>query len=129
MKKPTILRSLHDLAESKAKGICSPDYPHYSSFVDAYEKIILDGLVEREIIRTNAWNVTPVLHQFVEENKVLPFLYAVDGKPISRIRSKSSTIPLFQVSCGDEEWCHLSDEDIISLYEALNEEGLLPFSE
>lgn len=130
MNRPTILKSLHDLAENRAKAICSDVYPHFSSFVDAYERIILDELVEEEIIRINSMNVAPLLRKFAEENEVLPFLYTIDGKPIKRIRSKSSLFSWFEISYGDEEeWRNLSNKEVISLYHALDEEGLLPFNE
>lgn len=122
MKKVTLLRSLRDLASSKAEKFCSEDRPHFGELLDVYEKIVVDDLVHSAIISENANLVEPVLLAFANEQSDLPIPFEKDGHQITKIRVSGYWL---DVSSGDDKWQHLYGEDLVRLYEALDAAGYL----
>lgn len=123
MGKVTLLRSLRDLASSKAEKLCPKDKPHFKQFLDVYEKIVVDDLVNEAILSENARLVAPVLISFVKHQSDLPIPFFVNETHVTQIREE--VYWLEYAAKDSEEWHHLHNEDVVRLYEALDEAGCL----
>ena len=122
MKNITLLRSVKDLAASKADQLCSQDKPYYTKLLDVMETKVVDDLIESAIEAENARRVKPVLCSYIENHSEVPIPFEIDGKTVSRIRNADYWL---EVSFGDADWRHLSDKNMIRLYESLDEAGCL----
>lgn len=129
MKKIKLLRSLRDLAAHEAKGLCSEDKAYYKQFVDAYEKKVVDDLINNAIRQANAGLVGPTIQAFVQNNKDIPIPFEVDGQLVNQIRFCEDYPTSIEASFEGEKWHYLNNDDKVRLFEALDNAGLLPFSE
>lgn len=124
--KNTLLNSLRDLAASKADQFCSQDKPYYTQFLDVMETKVVDDLIESAIEAENACRIRPALRSFIENHSEVPIPFEIEGKTVSRIRNADYWL---EVSFGDADRRHLSDKNMIRLYESLDEAGFLDNSE
>ena len=85
MKKIKLIQSLRDLAAIEAKDICAEDKPYFRRFVDAYEKKLLDDIVQKAIDRANMMRVLPVLYRFFDNNMDIPIPFDLDEEPVNQI--------------------------------------------
>ena len=123
MKRISLLRSLRDLASSKAEKLCSKDKLHFEQLLDAYEKVVVDDLVNDAILSENVHLVEPVLTAFAKRQSDIPVPFAVNEKLVTQIRVSGYWLDVAPKDSDD--WCHLYDKDLVRLYEALDEAGLL----
>ena len=129
MKKIKLLRSLRDLAAHKAKDFCSEDKAYYKQFVDAYEKKVVDDRINDEIRMVNAGLVEPAIQTFVNNNKDIPIPFEVDDQLVNQIRFCEDYPSRIEASFEGKKWHYPGLDDRIRLFEALDNAGLLPFSE
>lgn len=126
MKKITLIRSLRDLAAFKAKNLCSEEKSYYKQFLDVYEKKLLDDLVKNAIDRENMFRVSPVIKQYTENNTDIPIPFEVDGRIVNQIRVSGEPPYIHcEASLNGEHWRYMDDNDILRLYNALEEAGCL----
>lgn len=123
MEKVTLLRSLRDLASSKAEKLCPKDKPHFGQLLDVYEKVVVDDLVNTAILSENVHLAEPVLTAFAKLHSDIPIPFVVNEKLVTRIRVSGYWIDVAPKDSDD--WRHLYDKDLIRLYEALDEAGHL----
>ncbi|MBQ6953197.1 MAG: hypothetical protein IJP81_04740 [Bacteroidales bacterium] len=120
------LRSLRDLAAFKAKNLCSEEKSYYKQFIDVYEKKLLDDLVKNAIDRENMFRVSPVIKQYTENNTDIPIPFEVDGRIVNQIRVSGEPPYIHcEASFNGEHWRYMDDNDILRLYNALEEAGCL----
>lgn len=129
MKKPTLLRSLRDLATERASALCSPEKTYFTSLVDVYEEKILDEIIQDILDKENEYKVRPVLKDYCEIDREIPFPFTVKGKTVNLIRRSPEYKCSFEASLDAENWHYLSDNDCVRLFEALDSAGLLSFDE
>ena len=126
MKKFKLIQSLRDLAAIEAKDICAEDKPYFRRFVDAYEKKLLDDIVQKAIDRANMMRVLPVLYRFFDNNMDIPIPFDLDEEPVNQIMTIYDTFDeYFRASFNGELWYKMEDGDIVRLYEALDKAGYL----
>lgn len=126
MKKPTLLRSLRDLAAFKAKDLCSEDKPYYKQFLDVFEKKLIDDLIKGAIDSENHFRVLPVIQQYAEKNTDIPIPFEVDGKPVNQIRfTGDSDYKHLEASFDGNNWRYMDGNDKVRLFEALDKAGYL----
>lgn len=124
MKKVTIMRSLKDLAAKRAEALCEKSKPYYQTFVAGMEKKIVDDLIDDAIKRENAELVRPVIRAFVKRDEITPIPVPFEKGGIIYTQIKKDDY-WYEVSSDGEKWRDLSDEDLVRLYEALDEAGCI----
>jgi len=132
MKKINLLRSAKDLT---AKWVAShhPDQfdPEFPAYVEAFESVIVDNLIEQELARQNAILVRPILIRYAEVSECIPVPFWIRGHRETRIRHCHGLDHhglhrhWLEVAANNGGWYSLSDEEMVYLYEALLKGGYL----
>lgn len=133
MKQIKLLRSAKDLA---AKWVAShhPDQydPEIPIYVDAFESVVINNLIDQELARQNAIMVKPVLIRYADTvSGRIPVMFRVRGHLETKIRHNHALDHhglhrhWLEVASDSGCWFCLSDEDTVRLYEALLGGGCL----
>ena len=133
MKQIKLLRSTKDLT---AKWVASrhPDQfdPEFPAYVEAFEPVVINNLIEQELARQNAIMVKPVLIRYADTiSDRIPVMFRVRGHVETRIRHNQAIDHhglhrhWLEVATDYSGWYCLGDKDMVRLYEALLGEGYL----
>ena len=133
MKQIKLLRSAKDLTikwvESHHPDQFDPEFPAY---VEAFEPVVVNNLIEQEVARQNAIQVKPVLIQYADTvSGHIPVVFKVRGHLETKIRHNHALDHhglhrhWLEVASDSGCWFCLGDEDMVRLYEALLGGGYL----
>lgn len=133
MKQITLLRSAKDLAIKWVESH-NPDKfdPEFSAYVEAFEPVIVNSLIEQELARQNAILVKPILIRYADTvSGRIPVTFRVRGHLETKIRHNHALDHhglhrhWLEVAADSGCWFCLGDEDMVLLYEKLLEGGFL----
>ena len=133
MKQIKLLRSAKDLTikwvESHHPDQFDPEFPAY---VEAFEPVVVNNLIEQEVARQNAIQVKPVLIRYADTvSGHIPVVFKVRGQLETKIRHNHALDHhglhrhWLEVASDSGCWFCLGDEDMVRLYEALLGGGYL----
>ena len=133
MKQIKLLRSSKDLA---AKWVAShhPDKydPEIPIYVDAFESVVINNLIDQELARQNAILVKPILIRYADTvSGRIPVTFRVRGHLETKIRHNHALDHhglhrhWLEVASDSSCWFCLGDEDMVLLYEKLLDGGFL----
>lgn len=133
MKPINLLRSAKDLT---VKWVAShhPDQfdPEFPAYVEAFEPVVINKLIEQELARQNAVLVKPILIRYADTvSKHIPVVFKVRGHTETRIRHNHGLDHhglhrhWLEVASESGCWYGLGEEDMVRLYEALLRGGYL----
>lgn len=133
MKQIKLLRSAKDLA---TKWVASHHPDKYDSeipiYVDAFEPVVINNLIDKELARQNAIRVKPILIRYADTvSDRIPVTFRVRGHLETRIRHNHAIDHhglkrhWVDVATDRGNWYTLSDADMVRLYEELLKGGYL----
>lgn len=133
MKQIKLLRSAKDLTikwvESHHPDQFDPEFPAY---VEAFEPVVVNNLIEQEVARQNAIQVKPVPIRYADTvSGHIPVVFKVRGHLETKIRHNHALDHhglhrhWLEVASDSGCWFCLGDEDMVRLYEALLGGGYL----